>query len=561
MPERKSGFIATALALLALAYATGFFVALVSIGRSGVLYTFALAWETTKAFLYLAAWAPAIILVASAIAVESSETKDGFSGAAYRVMTPALVLSAIISIFYLLVVPGLEERTNRYESQSQLFTDSLGLADTALREGRLDNAERHLLACAAIDIRDERYIALNDRVKSAEVKAMAAVSDVAAPASAQPTEDPAWKTGNRFYLEALEARNAGRLFDAHYLAKRSAAIYDKRPEVRRLVEETWRELQKLGASLEARGAAAYYQRKLEGYARFQEGDYLEAYRIYSELSAEDGDDADVATYLSRSAAGLSTIAFFIEEDEKAFSRSDERAFSFSLSGPGGWLAAVSASRAATSGDAVYFRDLSLNLNGSSPVRVRAPFARLHGDTLILRAVDRSNPDRVWAPEYESVRMPDDPGFAIKVPFDQEDAAAALRLSGAPEDIPLMLLATGIDDAERLGIDIRPLLAELASRTAFPFVVLMLALMGAGLGVRFKPSEPVGTVARYLTAPLLVALALAPLRALESVGEIAGKAFAEWIPGAFFLPAWLGFMGLCVVASLFAAARIASHSTR
>jgi hypothetical protein len=568
MPDKKPGFMMVAMALFILAFAVGFFIALVSIGKSGVLYKLALSWETTKSLLYLAAWAPAILLVASALAMESSEARDGFSGAAYRIMIPALSLAAIVSIFYILIVPGLEERKGRYESQSQLFTDSLRLAAEALKDNRLDEAEKFLLDCAAIDIRDDSYVALNDRVKSAGIKA-SALENAASPRlqATQPVDEVVWKAGNRFYLEALEARSEGRTFDAHYLAKRSAAVYSKRPEVKRLVEETWRDLQQLGPSAETKAAAAYYERKLEGYQRFQENDFLQAYRIFTELGAINADDEDIAAYLARSAEGLSSIAFFIQEDIQAFSSSDERTIAFRLSEPGVWAAAVTAERAADSRDAVYFRDLTLDLTGAAPLQVKAPFARLHGTTLTLRAVDSLNPDTVWEPEYVSGQRlqprtgtgPLDPGYAIIVPFNQEDAASALRLSGAPADIPIALLATGIDDARRLGIETSPLLEELARRAGYPFAVLMLVLIGAGMGVRFKPTEPVSVTMKYLTAPLLVALALMPLRMVASVAAVAGKAFAYLIPSGLFLPAWLGFLGLCVVITLFIAARIAGRS--
>ncbi|PKL26033.1 MAG: hypothetical protein CVV47_02570 [Spirochaetae bacterium HGW-Spirochaetae-3] len=553
--------MASAAALIALSFAVGFFVSLASIGRADILYKFAISWELTKALLYVAQWAPAILLVASAISMESSDASDNFSGAAYKVLMPAFAMAAIVSIFYLLIVPGLEGRKNRLESQSQLFIDSIRVADTALREGRLADAQRALITGAAIDQLDERYSSLYDRVESASIRAQATAGETSeVPLARQ--EDAAWLAGNRFYLEAIEARKAGRIFDAHYLAKRSAAVYSKRPEVRRLVDETWRDLQRLGPSAEEKAAAAFYKRKLEGYARFQEGDYLEAYRIYSELAADNGADEDVKTYMARSAEGLSTIAFFIEEDERAFSRSDEKPFSITLKEPGGATASVSASRAASSEEAVYFRDLSLVLDGDPDIRVKAPFARLHGRTLVLKAVDRLRPDLVWEPRYTSSGgLGDDPGYAITVPFDQEDASMALRLSGAPEDIDLALLATGIDDAERLGMDGKPLRAELAGRAAYPFAVLMLVLIGAGLGIRFKPTEPVGATARYLTAPILVALAIPPLRVVAGAEVIAARAFATWIPSGFFMAAWLGFLGLCVVVSLFAAARIAGRGAR
>lgn len=568
MPDEKSGFLATTAALLALAFVVGFSLALASIGRSGLLYKFVLGWELTRALLYLAALAPAILLVSSALAMESSTARDGFSGEAARMLTPALGLAVVISLFQLLVVPGLEQRANRYESQSQLFRSSLKLADQALREGRLEDAQKHLQACASIDVLDESYSALNDRVQSTILKAQGLqnAQETDTSQTSGHVDEAAWKAGNRFYLEALEARKAGRLFDAHYLAKRSAAIYDKRPDVRRLVEETWRDLQTLGPSAESLAAAAYYKRKLEGYERFQEGDYLAAYRIYSALAAEKADDSDVKAYLARSAEGLSTIAFFIEDDTRAFSRSDEREFSMSLSSPDGLSVLVRASRAAVSEDAVYFRDIMIDMG--ERLRVGAPFARLHDSTIILRAIDGQNPYRVWEPLYEAGKPaaqsgrtgPVDPGYALQVPFNQEDAALAIDLSGKPGDIALSRLALSLDDARRLGIDTLPLLTELARRAAYPFSVLMLVLLGAGFGLRFKPTEPVSRPARYLGAPVMVALSLPPLRVVSGVQSLAIRALASAVPDSLFLPAWIGFLGLCVAVCLVVAARIAGRST-
>ncbi|HUW69670.1 MAG TPA: LptF/LptG family permease [bacterium] len=561
MAERKPAYMAVALALFAMAFAIGFLIALASIGHSGVLFRFAVSWESIKAALAIAGWAPAILLVASALAMESSEAHDGFTGAAAQVLAPALILAALVSIFYLLVVPALAERKTRYENKSQLFVDSLRGAEEALQTGSLEVAARDMLACAAIDALDERYVELNERVQKSLVVAKAAKADKAAsskPPAPSRTEDDDWAEANRFYLEALRARAEGRLFDAHYLAKRSAAIYSKRPEVRRLVNETWNDLQRLGPSAEQRGEAALYKRKLEGYERFQEGDFLTAYRIYSELASEVGGDADIAAYLKRSAEGLSTIAFFTEEDVRAFSRFDGGSFKISVTSLDGSVAILTASRIAIADEAVYFRNILYTRTGSEPVRVRAPFARLHGDTLLLRAVDRDHPDMVWEPTYETAAGS---GFALRLPFNQEDAARVHWLSGAPSDIPINLLATGIEDARRYGLKTEPLQVELAGRMAYPFAVLILALLGAGLGIRFKPTVPPSTATKYLTAPIFVALAIAPIQMVEDAGHLAARAMATWLSPALFIPAWLGFLGACVVISLFVSARIAGRSVR
>ena len=85
MPERKSSFLPVAIGLLSLAFAVGFFVALVSVGRADVLYKFALPWEAMRALISLADWAPAILLVAAAIATESSDAGAGFVITSYSI--------------------------------------------------------------------------------------------------------------------------------------------------------------------------------------------------------------------------------------------------------------------------------------------------------------------------------------------------------------------------------------------------------------------------------------------------------------------------------------------
>ncbi|MBN2875082.1 MAG: hypothetical protein JXM71_08300 [Spirochaetales bacterium] len=563
MPAKRTGFFAMTAALLAMAFVVGFFIALLSIGNSGVLYRFALRWEALSAILFLAAWTPAIILVASALAMESSEATDGFSGAAYGVMAPALALATAVSIFYILVIPVVQERTSLYEGQSALFNQSIALVEEALLENRLEDADRHLIACGAIDQLDSRFVKLNDAVQSALVRAANEETPVEPPSVAPAST--AWEAGNRFYIEALAAKAEGRVFDAHYLAKRSAAIYGKRPEVRRLVDETWRALERLEPSMEELEAKALYERKLAGYSYYQEGDFLAAFRVYSELYADNPEDTDVATFLGRSQEGLKTIAFFIEEDERAFARSDGAVFSVALQSDTGTTTRLSASRVAVSENAVYFRDARLSRDGPDALAVSAPFARLHGTTLILRAVDRQRPTIVWNPVYEYGAPIDghratDSENALELPFSSDDAETIVRLSGNPADVSLLVLAGKNAEAERFGLDVVPLLVELAGRTAYPFAVIMLVLLGAGLGVRFKPTEKPGPLARYLSAPLLVAFSVAPLRAVSSAGDVAARALASWVPRAVFLPAWLGFMGACVALCLVLAARIAGGSS-
>jgi hypothetical protein len=208
---------------------------------------------------------------------------------------------------------------------------------------------------------------------------------------------------------------------------------------------------------------------------------------------------------------------------------------------------------------VYLRDIVIEAEGDHPFRVTAPFGRHHGDTLTIRAVDTTAPYRAYEPAQES-GTPIQPAYAIRTPFSQRDIVTVLQISGDPRDIPIDALFLGIDDADRFGAPASPLLTEMARRSAYPFAVMMLVLLGAGIGIRFKPARTPGMLNTYLTSPILVALAIPPLGMVSRLSEIAALALARTVPHQAFIPAWFGFLGLCVVASLLVSARIASLKT-
>lgn len=559
MPESKTSFVGVTVGLVAIAFVVGFFMALVSVGDSGVLYRVALRWELMKAIIAVAAWAPAILLSASALSLESSEASDGFAGTASKLLVPALVMAAAVSLFYLLVVPAVEKRRELYETQGRYFARSLEQAREALSAGDLNLTAKLLVDCEAIDGADERVIELNSRLAIAKARSEDAAARAERRPSSQagPETGSTWDKANAFYLDALRAKSEGRLFDAHYLAKRSAEMYPKRPEVTRLVEETWAMLERTPRSAESKEAEAFYRRKLEGYARFQERDFLAAYSIFVELEARDPSDRDVPVYLEESAAGLETVAFFVEEAERAFSRSAGRPLSLTMPGPDGSTYALKAEKAAAAEDAVYLSGVTLEKSAPDGYRAASAFARLHGDNLTVRAVDRNKPERVFEPRYSDGESPSSP-YVIVAPFSQADAASMLALGGKPSDIPIAALAQGVSEARRLGTPIQPLLIELASRTAYPFSVVMLTLFGAALGIRFKPKKAPKPLGIYLSAPILVALAIPPLQVTESLGILAARTLAAIAPPEAFVPTWLGFLGICVVVVLFVSAGVAGR---
>ncbi|MGD9940956.1 MAG: hypothetical protein AB7T74_14270 [Clostridia bacterium] len=556
MADKHGSFMASAIILMILSFGLAFFIALFGIGNSGVMFKYALRWELLSALLMMASWAPAVLLVSSALVTEGMETPDGFTSTASRALIPALVMAFSLSIFQLLLVPGITERKSWFEASSALFEASLQSSMRAYEAGDFQKADKILLAIRGMDPNEERYVKLNDLIKQAIVESHY-VPDLI-PAEPPDSEQGLQFAANRFYLEALEEMDTGRYIEAHYLAKRSAALFPNRLEVRRLVDESWRAMQATGPAPEETVARQLYERKLYAYSRFNEGDFLAAYRIFNELAIGNPDDPDVANYLQRSATGLQSISFFLDEDEKAFSQSIEREFAISYQVPDGELSLL-ASGTAASADGIYFRDLQLTRTGSEPLSLMAPFARLKGSTLMVRAVDRVDPYSVHEATYSVGGQDPVTRHVITLPFDESAALVAFRMSGNPADIPLAVLATDIAQAALFGIPEAPLMAELAARSAYPFVAVMLVLLGVAMGFRFRPEQPLGMVRSLLGAPFMVALTLVPIGLAGRFGRFMAEALAHSIAGQLYLPVWLAFLGTCTALSLFLSAHIASHA--
>ncbi len=555
MPKKRSPFFGYFLGLMLLGFAASFFWSVLSLREAGVLYGFALNWELSSALGRLAAWAPALLFVAAALAAERSEGESSFHDLAYALLTPAFVVAAALSLFFLLAVPFADARAHWYENASADFNRSLSLAKEAYEDGDYAAAEEHIQRCKAIDRTERRFIDLNDRLQEALIRAgdQAAAAPREKPAA---SEEPSWFEANRFYLEALSARDEGRFFDAHYLAKRSLALYPGRREVAKLVDDTWTLMRSLAPSAQEVEEAAFYGRKLEGYRLFSANEYLEAYRLYTALAEMRPDDADVANYREKSAQGLASVAFFIDEEQRAFSQANARPLALSK-GKGAGAQSLVAKEAVASPSGVYLRDL---VYSGEAMELRAAFGRIKDDALYLRAVDKDNPSRVW--EALAVRgLGASSPPVVDAPFSEAETRRYLELSAEPSELSLFTLMGGLDDAERLGLDRPAFLEAVAVRLSYPFVTVMLVLIGAAMGMRFKPRELPGLGSTLFWAPAMAALALPAFSVALGPAGLAIAILAEAMPGSSFLPAWVAFLCVCVVICVLSAARIAMHAPR
>lgn len=550
MARRGSLFVAYALGIMAAAYAAAFFWRLAIVGRAELLYSFALRWELMGAVLSFAAWAPALLLVAAALGAESAEGPPDFHATAYAVLLPGFFFAAALSILFLVAQPYAEGRVAFYERASVEFGERLGAARERYARGDYRAAELFARDARAIE-RDHPEL---ERVYGLIQEALLRQADEEAERAARgrPEDPPApnWLVANRFYLEAQAAMRDGRYFDAHYLARRSSAVYGGRREVVRLIDESWAAMRSLEPTAAQRADADYYRRKLEAYDFFARDDALEAFRRFSALAAERPDDKDAADFLALSADSLERSGFFLEESELAFGSGGGRPMALALAG-----AELRAEAAAESASGVYLRGVSFDGAGRS---YRAEHARLNGDVLQLLAVSRRDPALVWR-----ARAADGGASPIYVELEGAEATARryLELSAPPRELTLLALLGGMDDARELGIDGAELYADLARRLSYPFVCVILILMGAGLGLRFRPRSRPSAASSVLWAPVMAALVQPVFALAEELSETPLALLSRALPGGAFIAAWLAFLGAAVACSLFVAERIARHAPR
>jgi hypothetical protein len=366
-----------------------------------------------------------------------------------------------------------------------------------------------------------------------------------------------WEAGNNFYLRARQALEEGRFFDAYSLARRARVLYPDRIEVRVLENDAWKKLQNAAPPAELQADRAFYARKIEGYRLLVEEDYLPAFRLFHVLASERPDDPDVRNYLTRSQAGLSQSYFFFDEYETALERYRALPLNLDLT-IGNLHVRLRAEMAMAGPDGIFFKNFTYRQDGAEAVLMGSPLARLSGNSLVARAVQRQQPTETLEPLWQSDAAS---GLAIlaNLPFSEADVRLAMQFSGQPADIPLHLLLFSLDEAVRLGHARVVLQRELGQRLAYPFAMIMLVLVGIALGMRFRGPNTPGAASVLIGSPLLVLLASLPINIFQQGSRLVLELLALQASTSGFLAAWLGLLAGTTVLGLLLAVKIAQAS--
>jgi hypothetical protein len=110
-----------------------------------------------------------------------------------------------------------------------------------------------------------------------------------------------------------------RFYDAHWFATLARRISGEGSPLERkaleLAGRAWSKIESLAPNRWEERLYSIYRKKLDGYKAYTEGEFIDAYFIFQDLSVIVPDDTDVKNFLALSETGTKKMAFFLEDME------------------------------------------------------------------------------------------------------------------------------------------------------------------------------------------------------------------------------------------------------
>jgi hypothetical protein len=470
-----------------------------------VIPSLAISWELSEAGLSLIEWLPALHFLALALALGT--VRDKAENILRSGALPAILLSALFATAGLLLAPRLETTRSSVLASSARFNSSLASTRSALDRGQPAEARAAFGAAEAISPHDPRTDELRDRLLGAEARAERQTTEAKEGPEEKPRPDP--KAAAKEFEAAAGYFRQKDFYSAHWHAARAAELDPSRADAAKLAAQAWGEILALGESAEDSRRAAFFARKVDAFARLKSGDSVGAFRLFSELSAEEPGDIDAARYLAESLAAVNRDAFFKDEADSAAKGLCLEGFLLPRLGLKDGSARLEAREIAFGSAAAYLFDAVYTeraADGSQQLKVTSPYAKLAGGRLYFESVEREKPSRVYLPRIEGR-----PGPGGDIPLSVEagvDLIAAYRLT-AGRKLPASLgadeLFAGAKVAPAYGIPASPFIAELLRRLGLPFMLFGATVLGALVGIRFRVKEGKPSLLSWFALPYMVAV--------------------------------------------------------
>ncbi len=318
-------------------------------------------------------------------------------------------------------------------------------------------------------------------------------------------------------------------FSAHYYAQAAIALDPRRVDALRLASESSNRLAGLTREEKDRKTAELFQRKKDALQKLESGDALGAYYAFVGLSVENPRDADVANYLAEAGTAVRRAAFFLDEARRIETLPGTQGILFLNRHDAESSEAVSIGKMVElpGGEAYFFDIEAVHYDASGAVawHFTAPYGRRDGDSILMHAVDRSNPALQRLPLYiQGTRpSPDRNVLRLLPPVDELHALSPARVTLDSMSIGEMWRLRG--RLGSYGLARQSLSIEMTMRLVMPFAFLILSILCTAMGwsLRVRAGERLPAAGIVLIPLLPVVLALMSLLYLHAHRVIVGFA--------------------------------------
>ncbi len=523
------------LAFYALSFAAFFVYAVVTF--SATSYLPGLRWEyaITRAFVlfmdYLIPVHAAAVAVAASLSFDAGTPRTAAAARPFsRIASSTLVAFLVLTAAYTALAEGVAPRARKRLADMQY------LSRVAREYGReaaaAMQAEDYRGALDAID----HYLGIDPGNPQMAAQRLMAVSKAARQAAPAPAMSAAGLDSSTSSANAQALVEKARFyaaqkdwFSAHYYAEAAVALDPRRVDALRMASEASGMLAGLTREETDKRRAALLQRKKDALQELESGDALGAYYAFVGLSAENPRDPDIVNYLAQAAAAVRRAAFFLDEARRVETLPGSQGILFLNRFDADASEAVSIGKMVElpGGDAYFFNVEAVHYDAAGTVawHFTAPYGRRDGDSILMHAVDRTDPRTQLLPLYIQGTRPaaDRNILRLLPPMDEVHALSPVGSTLDSMSIGEMWRLRG--RLESFGLARQSLSVEMTMRLVMPFAFLILSVLCTAMGwsLRVRGGERFPAMGIVLLPLLPVVLALLSLLYLHAHRVIAGFA--------------------------------------
>lgn len=446
----------------------------------------------------------------------------------------AITAVTIYGGLFFLAFPLAQNYETHLRSEGTLFKSSKEKAQISAEKRNWPEAAQFIIICEQIWTNSPEIETLRGdiirgmeawRIAQAEAKRGAWVeedsyTDIVSTYSALAGQESPVNATEALFL-ADKALQAERYYDAHWLANLGVRLAKQgsleRVQGTRLASLAWNRVGSLEPTTREVETYTSYRKKRSGYEALVSEDWVRAYYIFKELSAENPGDPDVNRFLALSEKGIDKVAFFTDEMDLALGEiHTDTLFSFpsAISDKRNGRTVLRIGSLFASGDFSYALGIDLmtfDENGNLLYRVEAPYAKILPITLgsvprivlMMRALDRSDRQKIHEPIWSGPEQSfaQDPQLLLDITYDD-----FLLLSRLKRGLDPLLMGELLTIAKRIGVyGYIPQLfqAEILYRLSEVAISLPLSILIIVVGWRYRTNKR----SLIIGIPMLVVLPL------------------------------------------------------